>query len=115
MSDGEKMKAEIDLREIDLQLNNGLITTPAQVRLDWNEIDIGVYTPTASDGMDTHQITVVLADSKLQLIIRSPLGTTPEVRTLFDFSQVAPEPTEPPKPPRVPRPEPQTYSVGRIP
>ena len=86
------MRVDVDLRIIDLQLNNGLVTTPAQVELSWPEIDIHVYTPSPShDEMDAHQVTVVLAGSKLQLIIRSPLGTKPEVRTLFDFGQWVPE------------------------
>lgn len=112
------MKAEIDLRVIRLQLNNGLITTPAEVRLDWPEVDISVYTPSsAHDEMDMHQITVVLAGTKLQLVIRSPLGTKPEVRTLFDFSQWdpssenAPQPTGKPKPPVPPRPAPDLYRI----
>lgn len=77
--------------EIDLQLNNGLITTPAMVliserMMDWSSVDITIYTRDIA-----HQIAVGLVGSTLQLVVRSPLGTTPEMRTLYDFGDAVSE------------------------
>ena len=80
------MRAEIDLRAIDLQLNNGLITTPAMVMMDWSSVDITIYTRDIA-----HQIAVGLVGSTLQLVVRSPLGTTPEMRTLYAFGDAVSE------------------------
>ena len=82
------MKVDVDLRTIDLQLNNGLVTAPAEVRLDFDGIDVVVYVP-AEDGENimVHQISLTLAGSQVRLIIRSPLGSKPEVRTLYDFAK----------------------------
>ena len=81
------MRVDVDLRTLELQLTNGLVTTPAEVRLDFEGIDVVVYVPD-SDGenMQAHQIGISLAGSQVRLIIRSPLGTKPQARTLHDFA-----------------------------
>lgn len=76
------MKVDVDLRTLELQLNNGLVTTPAEIRLSWEGVDLVAY----DDDMAAHQISLRLAGSRVDLIIRSPLGATPERRTLYDFA-----------------------------
>lgn len=80
------MKVDVDLRTLELQLNNGLVTTPAEIRLSWEGVDLVAYTPSGDDNMVAHQISIGLVDSQVELIIRSPLGATPERRTLYDFA-----------------------------
>lgn len=81
------MKVDVDVRTLELQLNNGLITTPAEIRLNWEGVDLVVYTPASGDDdMAAHQVSLRLSGSRVDLIIRSPLGTKPEVRTLHDFA-----------------------------
>lgn len=80
------MKVDVDIRTLELQLNNGLVTTPAEIRLSWEGVDLVAYTPSGDDDMAAHQISLRLSGSRLDLIIRSPLGATPERRTLYDFA-----------------------------
>ena len=81
------MKVELDARSLAAQMTNGLIGTPVEIRLDWDCIDLVVYTPdpTEPGSATTHQISVALSGGEVALIIRSPLGTAPERRVLHDF------------------------------
>ena len=82
------MKSTSDLKTIEVQLDNRLITTPAEVRFNWDSITVVLYLPEQANPVQVmpHEFTFSLADSRAQLVERSPMGSKPVVRTLYDFA-----------------------------
>lgn len=83
------MRSTTDLKTVEMQLDNKLITTPAEVRFEWDSITVVLILPehaTPAQAMP-HEFTFSLAGSCVQLVERSPLGSKPVVRTLYDFAQ----------------------------
>ena len=83
------MKSTTDLKTIEVQLDNRLITTPAEVRFDWESITVVLYLPEQANPVQVmpHKFTFSLAGSEARLVERSPLDSKPVVRTLYDFAQ----------------------------
>ena len=83
------MKSTTDLKTVEVQLNNRLITTPAEVRFDCLSINVVVYLPEQANPARAmpHEFTFSLAGSRVQLVERGPLGSKPVVRILYDFSK----------------------------
>ncbi len=83
------MKSTTDLKTVEVQLDNRLITTPAEVRFDWDSITVVLYLPEQANPAQAmpHEFTFSLAGSRVQLVERTPLGNKPVVRTLYDFAQ----------------------------
>ncbi len=83
------MKSTTDLKTVEVQLDNRLITTPAEVRFDWESITVVLYLPEQANPAQAmpHEFTFSLAGSCAKLVERSPMGSKPAVRTLYDFSQ----------------------------
>jgi len=89
LTGGETVKSTTDLKTIELQLDNRLISTSAEVRFDWDSITVVLYLPEQANPAQAmpHEFTFALAGSRVQLVERSPLGSKPVVRTLYDFAQ----------------------------
>jgi hypothetical protein len=83
------VKCTAYIKTIEVQLNNRLITTPVEVRFDWDSVTAVVYAPDTNQPalVIPHEFSIVLNKSCVQLVIRSSLGSKPEVRTLYDFAQ----------------------------
>ena len=83
------MKSTTDLKTIELQLDNRLISTSAEVRFDWDSITVVLYLPeqTNPDQAMPHEFTFSLVDSRVHLVERSPLGSKPVARVLYNFAQ----------------------------
>ena len=83
------MKSTTDLKTVEVQLDNRLIATPTEVRFDWDSITVVVYLPEREnpDQAMPHEFAFTLVGSRVQLVERSPLGSKPVVRTLYDFDE----------------------------
>lgn len=83
------MQVLVDVQTIVVQLNNGLVTTPAEIELEAGCITMGVYVPGEGDIMAMHQFSIEMVGSEVRFVERSPLGSKPNVRILHDFAKDA--------------------------
>ena len=83
------MRSTTDLKTVEVRLDNRQISTPAEVRFDWNSITVVLILPEQANPGHAmpHEFTFSLVADHAQLVERSPLGSKPVVRTLYDFAQ----------------------------
>lgn len=82
--------ATIDLREVEVVLNNIAVQVPVRVLFHQYDIELRVMIYGENGELAAvHEIDIGLVEEKVRLLVRSPLGTMPTTRLLHDFGSVS--------------------------